>query len=154
MRVCEVMSASVHAVGPSSTIRDAATAMADYDVGALPVVAGRTLAGIITDRDITVRAVARSIDLGAPVSTIMTPQVATSSPQDSVENALRMMLLEKVRRLPVCNAEGEPIGMVTLADIGRHKLAEGKIAEALEKISEPSSTHCQTLLAGEPQSVG
>jgi CBS domain-containing protein len=118
--------------------------MSEFDVGALPVVDGRTLVGILTDRDITVRAVAGSLDLNSSVGEIMTSRVATCLPQDSVEYALEIMSDEQVRRIPVCTGEGELVGMVTLADAAERDPDKREVGMTLEEICEPSGRHCQT----------
>ena len=143
MRVRDIMTASVRSVEPASSIVDAARAMSEYDVGALPVVAGPTLVGILTDRDIAVRAVARSIDLNSPVRDIMTPQVATCLPQDSVDYALEIMSDEQVRRIPVCTGEGELVGIVALADAAERDPDKREVGMALEEICEPGGRHRQ-----------
>ena len=104
MRVQDIMTRSIRSVRPASSIVEAARAMSEFDVGALPVPDGSTLGGIQTDRDIAVRAVARSMELASPVRDIMTPQVATCLPQESVDYALELMSDEQVRRISVCTA--------------------------------------------------
>lgn len=143
MRVRDLMTASVCSVGPASSIADAARIMSEYDVGALPVLDGTTLVGIVTDRDIAVRAVARSMELASPVRDIMTPQVATCLPQDSVDYALELMSDEQVRRIPVCTGEGELVGIVTLADAAERDPDKREVGLALEEICEPGGRHRQ-----------
>jgi len=144
MRVQDIMTTSVRSVRPASSIAEAARAMSEFDVGALPVVDGSTLVGIVTDRDIAVRAVARSIDLKSPVRNIMTPQVSTCLPQDSVDYALELMSDEQVRRIPVCTGEGELVGIVALADAAERDPDKREVGMALEEICDPSGRHCQT----------
>ena len=147
MKVEDIMTKSVRTVGPTTSIAETAAAMSDFDLGAFPVVAGQTLIGIVTDRDIAVRAVGHSIDVESPVSNVMTPQVATCLPEDSIEYALELMSGEKVRRLPVCTGDGELIGMITLADASERGPDKRDVGVALEKICEPSGVHCQTLIS-------
>lgn len=144
MRVQDIMTRSVRSVRPANSIAEAARAMSEFDVGALPVVEGSTLVGMVTDRDIAVRAVARSIDLKSPVRDIMTPQVATCLPQDSVDYALELMSDEQVRRIPVCTGEGELVGIVALADAAERDPDKREVGMALEEICDPSGRHCQT----------
>jgi CBS domain-containing protein len=144
MRVQDIMTRSVRSVRPASSIAEAARAMSEFDVGALPVVEGSTLVGILTDRDIAVRAVAPSIDLNSPVRDIMTPQVATCLPQDSLDYALELMSDEQVRRIPVCTGEGELVGIVALADMAERDPNKIQVGMALEEICDPSGRHCQT----------
>lgn len=147
MRVEDIMAMPVRTVGPTTSIAETAAAMSDFDLGALPVVAGKTLIGIVTDRDITIRAVGHSIDVESPVSNIMTPQVATCLPQGSIEYALELMSGEKVRRLPVCTEDGELVGMITLADAAERGPDKREVGLALEEICQPSGVHCQTLMS-------
>ncbi|HEY0628928.1 MAG TPA: CBS domain-containing protein [Sphingomicrobium sp.] len=143
MRVEAIMTGSVRTVGPSTSIADAAREMSEFDVGALPVVDGGTLVGILTDRDIAVRAVARSMDLNSPVREIMTAQVATCLPQDSVDYALELMADEQVRRIPVCTGEGELVGIFALADAAERDPDKREVGLALEEICEPGGRHRQ-----------
>lgn len=146
MKVQEIMSTSVHSVRPTDSIAEAARSMSEYDVGILPVVEDERLVGILTDRDIAVRAVARSVDTEASVRQIMTQKVAHCSPQASIEDALQTMADEQIRRLPVCNEEGAMVGIVTLADAAQRDPDKREVGEALEEISEPSGRHCQTFI--------
>lgn len=144
MKVQDIMTRSVHSVGPASSIAEAARSMSRFDVGAVPVLDGSRLVGILTDRDIAVRAVARSIDPNSPVSDIMTRQVASCLPQESVSYALELMSSEQIRRLPVCTGDGKMVGIVTLADAAERDPDKREVGKALEDICEPSGRHCQT----------
>lgn len=146
MKVQDIMSTSVHSVRSTDSIAEAARSMSEYDVGILPVVDGRNLVGILTDRDIAVRAVARLVDPDSPVRQIMTQRVASCSPQDSIEDALQTMSDEQIRRLPVCDADGAMVGIVTLADAAQRDPDKREVGETLEEISEPSGRHCQTFI--------
>lgn len=143
MKVQDIMTSSVSSVQPTDSIGNAAQAMADYDVGALPVLDGQKLVGIVTDRDIAVRAVAAGIDAERPVRLVMTEEVTTCSGDTDVEDALELMSNEQVRRLPVCNEENEVVGIVALADAAHRDPDKREVAEALAEISEPSGLHCQ-----------
>jgi CBS domain-containing protein len=146
MKVQDIMSTSVHSIRPSDSIAEAAQSMSEHDVGILPVVEGQKLVGILSDRDIAVRAVARSAAPESLVRQIMTEKVASCYPEDSIEDALKTMSDEQIRRLPVCNAEGEMVGIVTLADAAQRDPDKREVGEALEEISEPSRRHCQTFI--------
>lgn len=143
MKVQDIMTSSVSSVQPTDSIGNAAQAMADYDVGALPVLDGQKLVGIVTDRDIAIRAVASGIDAEKPVRLVMTEEVATCSAETDVEDALELMSNEQVRRLPVCNGDNEVVGIVALADAAHRDPDKREVAEALAEISEPSGLHCQ-----------
>jgi CBS domain-containing protein len=143
MKIQDIMTSSIHSIGPTESIADAARSMAEHDIGALPVVEGRKVIGIVTDRDIAVRSVAGAISSNADVRRIMTDSVETCSPDAEVEDALELMSKEQIRRLPVCKADGELVGMVTLADAAERDPNKKEVGEALADICEPSGPHCQ-----------
>lgn len=143
MKIQEIMTTSVHSVRPTDSIAEAARSMGEYDVGSLPVVDDRKVIGIVTDRDIAVRAVGGAIDSHAQVRRIMTDSVVTCSPDNDVEDALKLMSKEQIRRLPVCKADGELIGMVALADAAERDADKEEVGAALAGICEPSGLHCQ-----------
>lgn len=142
MKVQDIMTSSVYSAKVTDSIAEAARVMADNDVGALPIVEGRQVLGIVTDRDIAVRAVAGAIGPDLPVKRIMTENVVTCSAQDEVEDMLGLMSNEQIRRLPVCK-EGELIGIVTLADAAGRDPNKSEVGETLAEICEPSGLHSQ-----------
>jgi CBS domain-containing protein len=112
--------------------------MAENDVGSLPVVEGRTLVGMLTDRDIVMRAVAR----GADMTTVTVAEVASGAvhavePDQDLDDALREMAKHQVRRLPVVE-DGELVGILAQADVAI-VAKEKEAGEMLEEISQPSS---------------
>lgn len=115
-QVREVMTAAPETVTAETTIRDAAGIMERADVGDLLVVEGEQLRGIVTDRDITVRAVARGLDPTAEVRQVLTPSAVSVSPMATVAEAIAVMRDNDVRRVPVVEA-GRPIGVVSLGDL-------------------------------------
>jgi CBS domain-containing protein len=118
MKVADIMTPNLTTVPSAATLADASRRMRDANVGALPVVDGRHLRGIITDRDIIVRAGAQHWNLTRKlVSDVMTASVRSCRDTDTVEGAARAMASEQIRRLPVENAARELIGMVSLGDI-------------------------------------
>lgn len=143
MKVNDIMTASVDSIQSTETIAAAARRMADDDVGVLPVLDGRKLIGIVTDRDIAVRAVAACIDPQSSIRRIMTEDVVTCSPEADLEDALQIMSNDQVRRLPVCDRRGEVVGIIALADAAHRDTDKSEVAEALEEICEPSGLHCQ-----------
>lgn len=138
MRVADVMSREVELVSPEATIQEAATAMAEYDVGAVLIGSGESIDGILTDRDIILRAV---VDGRNPaelrVKDIMSTTLFMCREDDTLEDAFRIMSERQVRRLPVLDADGRLVGIVTLSDLGRLEGDPQQVSEALRKLAEP-----------------
>jgi len=143
MKVSEVMSTNVQIARPDQTIREAARMMADIDAGALPVGENDRLVGMITDRDIAVRAVAAGLGPDTPVRKVMSSEVLYCTQDDDIEDIAHNMSDMKVRRLPVINKSKRLIGIVSLGDIA---LADGpdSAGQAICGISEPGGMHSQT----------
>jgi CBS domain-containing protein len=115
----EVMTASPQTVDLGATIKDAARLMQHNDIGVVVVVDGATerVAGMLTDRDVTIRAVAEGRDPNTTtVGQVYSSEIATLSPSDNVQDAVRLMRERGVRRLPVVQ-DGRPVGVVSLGDI-------------------------------------
>ena len=133
----EIMTEGAECVFETDSLIDAARKMRDLDVGALPICgADEKLKGMISDRDITVKAVAEQIDLTQPVSTFAQGKPVTIGADDSVDEALRTMSKHKVRRLPVIDGH-KLVGIVSQADVAR-SLDESKTGELVEAISATS----------------
>jgi CBS domain-containing protein len=113
----EVMTADPRTVEPSDSVVEAARQMAEGDVGAVLVTEQGRVSGIVTDRDIAVRAVAEGRDpQGTKVSEICTPDPATLTVDQSVEDAIRIVREQNVRRIPVVQ-DGRPAGIVSIGDL-------------------------------------
>lgn len=134
-RCSEIMSTKVKTATRSMTLREVATLMRDGDMGALPVVEDGLLVGIVTDRDIVVRAIAEGRDAEAPISEAMTTEIFSVRPGDFVFEAIRLMGDKQVRRIPVVGENGELAGIIAMADIALEMEDEREIAETLEEIS-------------------
>lgn len=134
MRVGKVMSSPVVATTPSASISEAAAQMRRHDVGALVVVAQGELPGIVTDRDIVRRLLARSA-LDAPVAAAMTHRAVTCSEDQDVAEAAALMGDAQIRRLPVVDRSGRVVGMLSLGDIAEN-VSEGLAGQALGEICE------------------
>ena len=144
MKVAECMSPDVETVTPEQSIQEAAQLMLSSDVGALPVVKGDSLSGMITDRDIAVRAVAEGLDSHTRVSEIMTDEALSVFDDQDVEDAALIMSDSQIRRLPVVSREeSRLIGVISLADISRSDQFEATDV-ALEGITEPGGEHTQS----------
>jgi len=132
--VKDVMTSEVRACEPSATVVDAAKIMAQEDVGPVSVVEDGRLTGIVTDRDITVRVVAKQRDPGSTtIGEIASTKLVTVSPDDDLETALKLLAENQVRRIPV--VEGDRlVGIVAQADIARLG-SDAKTGEVVEEIS-------------------
>ena len=137
MQVQEIMTRDVYIADPNAQIRDVARRMRDDNVGALPVGENDRLIGMVTDRDIVVRAVANEQGSGTTaVRDVMSDSVYYCFDEDDVSRAAELMAEHQVRRLPVLNSEKRLVGVVALADLGRTGSDAAK--EAVEGVSEPS----------------
>jgi len=141
MQVREVMTRNVQCVRPDTNLREAARLMHDLDVGSLPVCDNDQLAGMLTDRDIAVRAVATGND---PDSTcagdVMTGEAIYCFEDEEIAKAARVMAREQIRRLVVLNRDKRLVGIISLgdlADTGDEMLA----GNTLEFVSEPPGTN-------------
>ena len=125
-------------VTENDTVIRAAELMVEHDCGAIPVVEGREVRGMITDRDIVTRIVARSADPGTKrVSEVMSSGIHTVREDDSLDRAFEIMSQHKVRRLAVVNANGELTGMLAQADMALDSQQDRRLADTVEQISEP-----------------
>lgn len=135
LRCSEIMTTSVHTAGPRATLRDVAGIMRSGDVGAVPIVDEGRLIGIVTDRDMVVRAVADGISGDAPISQVMTKELFTAGPDDFAFEAIRLMGDKQVRRIPVVMSDGSLAGIIAVADVALSMEDEAEIAATLEEIS-------------------
>lgn len=137
MQVQQAMSRTAKIVNPNTTIRDVAQAMRESNIGALPVGENDRLIGMVTDRDIVVRAVAEERAPGnTTVRQVMSDDVFYCFEDDDVEQAAKVMADHQVRRLPVLNRDKRLVGVIALADLGRKAAEEG--TTALKGVSQPT----------------
>ncbi|BAU29335.1 CBS domain-containing protein [Aneurinibacillus soli] len=136
-RLQDIMTTNVATVQPHQSIAEAAKIMEDYNVGAVPVVENGQCVGMITDRDITVRAVAGHMDSNTRVNSIMTKNILTASANTSVHEAADMMARHQIRRLPVMD-NNQVAGIVALGDLAVQNIYENEAGDALANISESS----------------
>lgn len=141
--VSEVMTRDPCIALPEMSLRDAARLMAELDAGALPVVDGGQLRGMVTDRDITVRGIALGLGPDTPVAEVMTPGVRYCYEDDRLEDALAGMGELQVRRMPVLDRAGSLVGILSLSDAALSGDAPEAV-EALEGISTPGGEHSQS----------
>ncbi len=134
--IADIMTRSIATVRRDETLQAAARRMQEMDVGALPVLDGRAVAGMVTDRDIAVRGVAEGmIPQESLVADVMTEAVRFCRADDSVEQVMAEMGDLQVRRLPVLDANNEIVGIVALADIATRQSKHTD--ETLREISTP-----------------
>ena len=143
MKIADVMTAEVDVVKPDQTIQQAASFMLRSDAGSIPVCDGEKLVGMVTDRDIAVRAVAEGMGPDTPVRETMSDEVLYCFEDDDVEDVAAKMSENQVRRMPVVSREDNRlVGIVSLGDISRsneHEIA----ALALDGITDPGGEHSQ-----------
>ena len=137
MKVSEAMTRDVRVAGPDQTIREAARMMAELDAGALPVGEQDRLIGMITDRDIAVRAVAQGRSPDTRIRDVMTDDVKYCFDDDEVEEVARNMGDIQVRRLPVVDRDKRLVGIVSIADIAAAEEPE-VVGDAVSGISQPT----------------
>jgi CBS domain-containing protein len=143
MLVANAMTRNVRVAAPDMTIQEAARVMAELDAGALPVGENDRLVGMVTDRDIAVRAVAQGKGPGTQIREVMSPEVKYCFEDEDTEHVTRNMADLQVRRLPVVNREKRLVGILALGDVAM--CAPPKPAgEALAGISRPGGEHSQT----------
>lgn len=136
MKIKDIMTKNVTFIKPSTPLQEAASIMRDKDIGALPVGENDRLVGIITDRDIVVRALTENTDLKAKtVAQAMSPHCYYCFEDESLEDLSKNMGKNQVRRLPVLNRDRRLVGIVALGDLSRKGQKE-TAAEALTAISQ------------------
>jgi len=138
-RCREIMTSNVTTANRAMTLQEVAVLMRDGDCGSMPVVEGGKLVGIVTDRDIVVRAIAEGKDFQTPIGDAMTTEIFSVKPDDFVFEAIRLMGDKQVRRVPVVGENGELAGIIAMADVALEMEDEREIAATLEEISSGSS---------------
>jgi CBS domain-containing protein/sporulation protein YlmC with PRC-barrel domain len=140
IQVKDIMTRNVEVVHPEGSLREAAQKMATLDVGMLPVCSGDQLVGMLTDRDITVRATAEGRDPKTTrVHEVMTPEVVYVSEDDDVSEAARIMTEQQIRRLVVLDQSKQLAGIISLGDLAVHTGDIQQAGQTLEGVSEPSA---------------
>jgi CBS domain-containing protein len=139
MKIEKVMTPNAKSVEPLDTVANAARKIRDLNIGALPVTENQQLVGIITDRDITVRAVAegRSTD-STPVREVMSSGIVYAFNDQEVEEVAALMEANQVRRVPVVDREKRLVGIVSLGDLALEPNGEDLGGHALKEISRPA----------------
>jgi len=134
----DVMTRDVEVIRPNDTLREAARMMRDLDVGPIPVCDGQRVQGMITDRDIVVRAIAEALDPAQTrVADIMTKGIEFCFDDDQAEDVLERMAEQQLRRFIVVDRDKKLVGIVALGDLAGSESGQ-RVGKALEGISEPT----------------
>jgi CBS domain-containing protein len=142
MKVSETMTAGVEVVSPQEPIAQAARTMRDKEVGFLPVLENGKLVGIVTDRDMVIRGVARDLRPDAPVRDVMSRELLYCFDDEDLDDAAAKMSDNQVRRLPVLTRDMTLIGVITLGDIAQASDDDGlRAGETLSKVTEAGGMH-------------
>ena len=144
MKIKDVMTQQVKIAGPDQTIGEAARMMAECDAGALPVGEDDRLVGMITDRDIALRAVAKDLPPGTPIREVMSKEVLYCFQDEDVEHVADNMGEQQVRRLPVLSREKRLVGILSFGDLAANSKPKTS-GQAIAAISRPGGAHDQTL---------
>ena len=142
MKVREAMTTNVRIANPEQSIREAAGLMADIDAGSLPVGENDRLVGMITDRDIAVRAVAMGRSPDTKVRDVMSKEVLYCFEDEDLDDVARNMGDAKVRRLPVLNRDKRLVGIVSFGDLALNEDAK-TAGKTIADISEHGGAHSQ-----------
>ena len=154
MKAKELMTPSPCCASTQDSARDVARLMRDNDCGAIPVVdENNAVVGMITDRDLAIRALAEGKNADSKVGELMTASPCCASVDDSVRDIQRLMSDNQVRRIPIVDAKGKCVGIISQADLARaaerDKVTEHEVALVVEAISEPAAVSRQMLRNGE-----
>jgi CBS domain-containing protein len=134
-KIADIMSADCVTVTPQDNLYEAASLMKDHDIGFVPVIEGRKLIGVITDRDLVIRGYAEKQPGTISVKEVLTEDVQTVTPQMSVDEAAGIMASSQIRRLPVVE-NGQLMGVVSLGDLAVREIFVNEAGESLSTISE------------------
>jgi CBS domain-containing protein len=135
MNIRDVMTANPTCVSPDDSIQNAARIMRDEDTGIVPVVENGRPVGLLTDRDIVVRAVAEDGQLNRPIREIVTANIVSARPDMSTREAAELMSEHQVRRLPVVEND-HLVGIVSIGDLAVKEGRDSRVGDALQHISE------------------
>ena len=139
MQIAEIMTRDAEVISSDAVVKEVAKKMQQLDVGFLPIRDGDRLVGMVTDRDITVRAVAEGRDpTKTPVKEVMTPEVVYCFEDQDVSEVAKLMQEKQIRRLPVLNRQKRLVGIVSLGDLAVHTGQEKLAGETIKEVSEPA----------------
>lgn len=139
MQVSDAMTTDVRLISPDAALCEAARLMSELDIGALPVAEDDRLVGMLTDRDIVVRAVAQELSPHATVRQVMSPEVLYCFADQDLDEVADNMSEEKIRRLPVLDRDKRLVGIISLGDLAL--MEEEATGRTVADISEPGGEH-------------
>lgn len=145
MRARDIMTRDPECCRPDQTARDAARVMRDRDCGCVPIVdTAGSVVGIVTDRDLAVRGIATGKESTTKLNDLMTPAATCCGPDDDLRDVEQKMAELQIRRIPIVDAGGHCVGIISQADIARASatdspVTEQEVALVVEKISQPTS---------------
>jgi len=143
MKVSEIMTRDVFLASPGQKLREAAAEMEKHDIGVLPVGDNDRLVGMITDRDIAVRAISHGLGPEASVRDVMSVEIKYCFEDDDIDDLAQNMASEQIRRLPVLNDKKRLVGIISLGDLATSR--DGRATGvALSGISQHGGHHCQS----------
>ena len=142
MKARDIMTMSPSCCSPADSLQDVARMMLDNDCGAVPVIENGVLIGIVTDRDLAVRALAVGKGASAIVDDVITPDPCCCSTEDDLRDVEQVMAENQVRRVPIVDDDGCCVGIVSQADLARaaldgERVSEHEVAIVVERISTP-----------------
>jgi CBS domain-containing protein len=148
MNASDIMTPSPRCCSPSDSVLDVARTMRDNDCGAVPIIENGRIVGIVTDRDLTVRALAEGKGADTKVSDVITADPHCCRADDDIRDVEKIMADNQIRRVPVVDAEGCCVGIVSQADLARaaadgKRLGDEEVAIVVEQISKPRGRHDQ-----------
>lgn len=139
-KIAEIMTDDCQTVTPKDSLYAAAALMKEHDIGFVPVVEGRKLLGVVTDRDLVIRGYADKREGSTSVADVMSTNVKTVTSETSVDDAAELMAESQIRRLPVVD-NGELRGVVSIGDLAIREIFVNEAGEALSGISEHGIAH-------------
>ena len=142
MKAKDIMTASPCTCSPNDSVQDVARTMRDHDCGAVPITDKGRLVGIITDRDLTIRALAGGLDPASRVADVITREPSSCSSDADLTEIERVMSDQQVRRVPIVDADKRVVGIVSQADLARalvdgRNISEHEVALVMERVSMP-----------------
>lgn len=140
MQLRDVMTRNVEITQPDATVQEAAVKMKALNIGALPVCDGDRLVGLLTDRDITVRATAEGRNpANTAISEVMTPDIAYCFDDQRIGEAARVMAEKQIRRMPVLDRNKRLVGIISLGSLAVHTKDDNLAGDVLKQVSKPAS---------------